>query len=209
MDKGVLCQRRQGIERLFYLNLLRKFEVISMEFRELFVRIERRLKMLARIHKRAGSFFDEEDLYQEMCAYLWNNFKDGAPPHLNDAYIVKGCEFHILNYLRTQRERAIKMSLEQEIGEEGETLKDVLAAKGEALDNYLDRKLTIEYILNNGFSKREKQAFLLLIKGYSVREAGRILGISHVMVVKLKSKLIKKYQQDINKVTKKGQYLLN
>lgn len=181
-----------------------------MEFIELFERIESRLRMLAKKHKRAGFFFDEEDLYQEMCAYLWRNFKDGVSPHMNDAYIIKGCEFHMLNYLRTEREKVIKISLEEEISEEGDTLKDVLADRQEALDSYVDKKLTIDYILNNGFSKREKEVFSLLIKGYTVRESGKILGISHVMVVKLKGRLIKKYQKKINKkVTRKEVYLLN
>jgi DNA-binding CsgD family transcriptional regulator len=49
--------------------------------------------------------------------------------------------------------------------------------------------------MNNGFSKREKDVFGLLLEGYTVREAGEKLGISHVMVVKLKNRLI-------NKVTK-------
>jgi len=45
--------------------------------------------------------------------------------------------------------------------------------------------------MNNGFSKREKDVFGLLLEGYTVREAGGKLGISHVMVVKLKNKIIK------------------
>jgi RNA polymerase sigma factor (sigma-70 family) len=191
-------------------NLLRKFEVIFMGFSELFRKIEHKLRFLARKYKTMCSYFDEEDLYQEMCSYLWRTFKDGVPSHLNDTYIIRGCEFHILNYLRKEKEKIIKMSLEQELNEEGGTLKDILASREEAMDNYLDKKLTIDYIMNNGFSRREKEVFSLLIKGYTVREAGRVLGISHVMVVKLKASLVKKYQRDIKKgVTKNRANLLN
>lgn len=181
-----------------------------MEFSELFRRIKRRLRMLARKHKRPGSFFDEEDLYQEMCSYLWCTFKDGVPAYMNDTYIIRGCEFYILNYLRTQREKVIKVSLEEEINEEGDTFKEILADRQEALASNVDKKMLIDHILNDGFSKREKEVFSLLIKGHTVREAGRMLGISHVMVVKLKSRIIRKYQKSATKrVTRKEGYLLN
>jgi RNA polymerase sigma factor (sigma-70 family) len=199
----------EGMQGTPFLFLLGYWEGIKMEFSELFKRIASRVRIIARKYRCFSPFFNEEDLYQEMCMYLWSTFKDGAPPHLNDAYIVRGCEFHILNYLRKEREKIRKVSLDEEINEQGESLKDVLVTRGETMDVYLDKKLTIEYILNNGFSRREKEVFSLLIKGHTVREAGSILGISHVMVVKLKNRLIEKYQKNMKKVTKNSGSLLN
>lgn len=179
-----------------------------MDFLLLYNRIAPRLRRIARSRNGHGFFIDEDDLYQEMCVHLWNKFRDGVPSGINDSYIIKGCEFHILNYMRTKREKAQIMSLEEPVNENGYMLKDVLPAVSESMDKYIDRKMTIDSIMNNGFTKREKDVFSLLLKGYTVREAGERLGISHVMVVKLKKRLIDKWQRKRKKVTKKGKYLL-
>ncbi|MCK4249206.1 MAG: sigma-70 family RNA polymerase sigma factor, partial [Candidatus Omnitrophica bacterium] len=156
-----------------------------MNFETLLKKISPKLKKIAGNRSSRGFFIDEEDLFQEMCCYLWIKFKEGIPLNINESYIIKGCDFHILNYLRTKREKARFLSFEQPIDDEnGYTLKDVLADKGEPLDVSLDRKLTIEHIKNNGFSNREKEVFSLLLEGYTTREAGRKLGISHVMIIK-------------------------
>ena len=164
---------------------------------------------MARNHNGHGSSIDEDDLYQEMCIHLWKNYKYGQPVGINEAYIVKGCEFHILNYLRKEREKVRIVSLEEPINEEGGTLKDILSDGKEPLDKFIDKDLTIEDIKNNGFTAREKEVFSLLLKGFTVREAGKELGISHVMVVKVKNRIIKKWQKkEKAKVTKKLKYLL-
>jgi len=126
---------------------------------------------------------------------LWKNYKDGQPAGINEAYIVRGCEFHILNILRKEREKARIASLEEPLDEDGGTLKDILPDTKEPLDKFIDRNLTIEDIKNNGCTKREKEIFSLLLNGLTVREAGKELGISHVMVVKVKNRIIKKWQK--------------
>ena len=83
-----------------------------MDFQTLYKRISPRLKVVARSRNGHGHCIDEGDLYQEMCIHLWNHFKDGIPPGINDTYIIKGCEFHVLNYLRKEREKGIILSLE-------------------------------------------------------------------------------------------------
>lgn len=168
---------------------------MDSDFRTLYERVSPRLRRIARIRNGHGFFIDEDDFYQEMCMHLWNNFKDGVPKGINDTYIIRGCEFHIRNHIRTKREKARLVSLEGPVNEDGCTLKDILYTREESLDRYVDRKITIEGIMNNGFTKREKDVFSLLLKGYTVREAGERLGISHVMVVKLKQRLINKWQK--------------
>ena len=163
----------------------------TMEFGELYKRISPRLERAACFYNRRGYYFDRDDLYQEMAGYLWDTYKDGVPEGLNDAYIVKGCEFHILNYMRKEKEKVYKVSLEAPINENGDTLKENIADGQESLDKKVDKKMLVDHIMNNGFSKREKDVFGLLLEGYTVREAGKRLGISHVMVVKLKNRLIK------------------
>lgn len=163
-----------------------------MEFEKLYKRVSPRLKRIAGFYNGRGYSFDRDDLYQEMCSHLWSNFKDGVPERLNDAYIIKGCEFHILNYMRKEKEKIRRVSMEEPINENGDTLRESLAGNVESLDKTADKKFLVDYIMNNGFSRREKDIFRLLLKGYTVRETGERLGISHVMVVKLKNRLISK-----------------
>jgi len=166
-----------------------------MEFEELYKRLEPRLKKIAGFYGKRGYCFDRDDLYQEMTGHLWDKFKGGVPGGINDSYIIKGCEFHILNYMRKEREKIHRVSMEEPLNENGDTLRDTLPGNITPLDVSVDRKMLVDYIMNNGFSKREKDVFALLLEGHTVREAGEKLGISHVMVVKLKNRLI-------NKVTK-------
>ena len=180
-----------------------------MDFRTLYERISLRLRITARRiatnHNCHSSFIDGEDLYQEMCIHLWKKFENGVPSGMNDAYIIRGCEFHILNYLRKEKDKIRVLSLDKPINENGDTLKDVLENPADTLNRSIDRGIMTDYIRNNGFSKREKQVFSLLLEGYTVREIGKELGVSHVMVVKFKQRIIKKCQRRGKiKVTKKG-----
>jgi len=161
-----------------------------MGFDELYNRISPRLRKIAFFYSAREHAFDRYDLYQEMASHLWSNFRDGVPEGLKDTYIIKGCEFHILNYMRKEREKVYKISMEEPLNENGDTLRETLSDGAERLDRTVDKKMIVEHIMNNGFSKREKDVFGLLLNGYTVREAGERLGISHVMVVKLKNRLI-------------------
>ena len=166
-----------------------------MDFMTMYKRISPRMRRIAIHYRNRLPCADVDDLYQEMCRYLWEHYKDGTPENVNDYYIARGCEFHILNYLRTHKEKAQLSRLEEPINENGDTLKEVLPDGSENIDRAVDKQITIDTIMNNGFTKREKEVFGLLLKGYTTREAGERLGVSHVMVVKSKKNLIKKWQE--------------
>ena len=166
-----------------------------MFFKILHEKVKSRLKMIARKHSRRLLSADEDDLYQEMCIHLWDKFKNGVPEGINESYIVRGCEFHLLNYLRKGKEAMTVVSLEEPISEDGSTLKDLLPEEREPVDSYVERKIVIEEIKKNGFTKREKEVFSFLLDGYTVRETGKALGISHVMVVKFKRRIVEKWQK--------------
>jgi len=169
-----------------------------MDFQTLSKKVSPKLKRIARRHKSYVSFVDEEDLYQEMLIHLWNNFKDGVPADINEAYIIRGCEFHILNYLRKKKGNIKILSLETPINDNGGTLRDILPSNNEKDSFDGDKKLIVEEI-KRGLSKREKDVFSLLLEGYTVREVGCKLEVSHVRVVKLKQGIIKKWQARIEK----------
>jgi len=172
-----------------------------MNFETLFKRISPRLKKLAVYHSRRNYFsVDAGDLYQEMSVYLWDNFKEEVPAVLNDAYIVKGCEFYILNYIRKQRKKAKIISLDMPLDETGCTLKDFLPDSKEPLETYVDAHIVVEEIGNCNTTEREKQVFALLLEGYNIREIGRKIGISHVRVVKIRGNILNKW----SKVKKEG-----
>ncbi|MEW5758938.1 MAG: sigma-70 family RNA polymerase sigma factor [Candidatus Omnitrophota bacterium] len=163
-----------------------------MEFSLLLNRLSARLKKIARFYGTRSHFLNNDDLYQEMCLHLWNNFKDGVPPEFNDAYVIRGCEFHILNYLRKNREKVKFVSIDEPIDDNANTIKDMLVDTKEPLKQYVNRKITMEYISNNGFSKMEKDVFAFLMEGFTVREIGKKIGVSHVYVIKLKKSLVTK-----------------
>lgn len=171
-----------------------------MEFEELYKRVSPRLKRIAGFYNGRSYSFDRDDLYQEMANHLWNHFKEGVPEGLNDSYIIKGCEFHILNYMRKEKEKVYKVSMEAPINENGDTLRETLSDGAESLDSRVDKKMLVDHIMNNGFSDREKEIFKLLLEGYTVREAGEKIGISHVMVVKLKNRLVNNMRQKVTKI---------
>ena len=166
-----------------------------MCFETLFRKISPRLRVMAKGYKNRLGFINEDDFYQEMCIHLWDNFKEGVPEGINEAYIVKGCRFFILNYFRKNQNKASIISFEIPIDDKGHTLGELFPDTKESLKNSLNRKFDIEdnkRILN----KRENKVFSLLIDGYTVREIGERIGVSHVMVIKIKKKIVEKLRID-------------
>lgn len=162
-----------------------------MDFKLLLEKITPALKAIARKHLLYG-FHDEKDLYQEMCLYLWQSYGEGLPIGINEAYVIKGCEFHILNYLRKGRQRFRFVSLDEPLSEGGSPLKDLIEGPQIMPLLNLDDQLTLEDIKNKGLTEKEKTVLSFLIQGYTVREIAAQMGISHVMVLKHKKNIIKK-----------------
>ena len=167
-----------------------------MDFDTLLKRVAPGLKRIARNHNGHGFFIDEDDLYQEMCIYLWDRFRKGACEGVSDSYIVRGCELHVLNVLRKSRRKTVVLSLEEPVGEDGAVLEDNLCSGEEPSDVPVKRRLAVdEAMRESGLTQRERQVFSLLLKGYTVREVGTQVGISHVMVVKIKRRVAEKVKE--------------
>ncbi|MDD5084481.1 MAG: sigma-70 family RNA polymerase sigma factor [Candidatus Omnitrophica bacterium] len=165
-----------------------------MDFRILLQKVTPALKYIARKHLLT-SLYDEEDLYQEMCLYLWQHYGHGLPIGINESYVIKGCEFHIQNFLRKGRPRVILSSLDELITPEGPTLGDVLEDKKGDSGLSMANRITIDEIKTMGLTDKERSVLSCLLKGYTVREAASQLGISHVMVLKHKKEIIKKWRK--------------
>ncbi len=165
-----------------------------MDFRILLERITPTLKQICRKHLYYSSY-SEEDLYQEMCLYMWQHYGNGLPIGINEAYVIKGCEFHIQNFLRKGRPKVILSSLDEIISPEGLTLADILEDKKEDIRHSIEQKITIDEIINSGLTETEKRVVSSLLKGYTVREVAKELGISHVMVIKHKKSIVGKLRK--------------
>ena len=172
-----------------------------MKFEELVEKLTPKLKGITHRLNGRFTFFNDEDLFQEALINLWQDFRDGALDDKTDSYILQGCYFHLKNYIRMQKLRAPLVSLEAVSGnEEGMGLKDTLCLEDERSKYYfehLNDKFLAEAIHNNGFSKREKALLIFCAEGLTTRDIGKELGVSHVMVVKLMSRIrgkCKKYR---------------
>ncbi len=149
-------------------------------------------------HKLNGhfSFFDDDDLFQEALEHLWVTFQQGRLKDKTDSYILQGCYFHLKNYLRKTIDKASLTSLNELIDEEGGTLEDLLVYEDSALTENVDIRSLLESSRAKGLTERELSILSFCLEGFTVREIGKRLGVSHVMVVKLKNKIRNKWARD-------------
>ena len=165
-----------------------------MDFRILLEKITPVLKHVARKHLLYG-FYSQEDLYQEMCLYLWQHYKNGLPIGINESYVIKACEFHIQNFLRKGRPKVKLSSFDELISPSGLTLSDILEDKKANSRTDIDHRFTVDKIRNMGLNDKEQAVISCLLKGYTVREIASEMNCSHVMVVKYKKGIIKKWRK--------------
>jgi RNA polymerase sigma factor (sigma-70 family) len=172
-----------------------------MHFEDLLKRISPKLNGIT--HKLNGhfTFFNEEDLFQEAIVYLWQSFCAGKLNDKTESYILQGCYFHLKNYIRTVKEKAALVSLDAPVNYDGnENLGETLFLEDKNSSDfrdYLNSKLLAEAIQNNGLTQREKNILYFFAQGLTTRAIGKKVGISHVRVVKLKSRIkdkCKKYR---------------
>jgi len=141
-----------------------------MEYIELIERINISLVKMAKKLKRDGFSFDENDLLQELYLHVWEEWKNGKLRDRSISYILRGCYLHLKNFMR-KAQGMNRISVEQFL-ENGNDLS--VYEK-----NYdLDRMFAL-------LNKKEIEILRLLAAGYTLREAGEIFGISHVMVIKI------------------------
>jgi len=173
-----------------------------MNFNERVGSLTPKLRQLALRYKSLCSFFDEDDLYAEMLIFLFTQWRRGALTGKTESYIVQSCYFHLRNFLRTAGERYRPVPLDAvatdiQDAARGLALEEMLADGTPSLSEYTEGRALYATIMNNGFKQIEKNIVRYLVDGFTVREIGAKLGISHAMVVKYKKniaiKVSKKY----------------
>jgi RNA polymerase sigma factor (sigma-70 family) len=168
----------------------------QMTFEVLLKRISPKLKGIAYKLNGHYPFFNDQDLFQEALLRLWQEFRAGKLEDKTDSYILQGCYFYLKNYIRKINSRSRAVSLEDFIGnEEDLKLEETLLLQDcppQDYFDYLNSKLLAETIYNNGFTEREKNILKLYAEGLTTRQIGSRIGISHVRVVKLMSRIREK-----------------
>ncbi|MDD4894623.1 MAG: sigma-70 family RNA polymerase sigma factor [Candidatus Omnitrophica bacterium] len=168
-----------------------------MYFQTLVNRISPKLKGITHRLNGRFTFFNDEDLYQEAMSQLWVDYTGGKLFDKTDSYILQGCYFHLKNHIRKVQDKACLVSMQTLIGEEENSELESLLCLEDPRSCLEDthNKILIEEIMNDGLTTREKEVFSLCLKGLTTREIGKLLGISHVMVVKLRSRIKDKCQK--------------
>ena len=127
--------------------------------------------------------------------HLWIDFREGILGDKTDSYILQGCYYHLKNYIRKTQDNAILVSLNNPIGEDGTVMEEILPADSINPLEYLESKMEVETAGEKYFTQREKDVLSYFLEGMSMREIGRKIGISHVMVLKIRNKIKDKYER--------------
>jgi RNA polymerase sigma factor (sigma-70 family) len=161
-----------------------------MSFEELTENISPKLKgIVYRIHQ-ASPGFSMEDLYQEAVLHLWADYNNGKLSDKTDSYVLQGCYFYLKNFIRMVQDKTPLMSVNMPINEQGVELQDVLFASEEAaFEQEPDMDTLMERIFKDELSWKEKEIVFFYLQGWTTREIGERLGISHVSIVKLEGKI--------------------
>jgi RNA polymerase sigma factor (sigma-70 family) len=146
-------------------------------------------------HKLNGrfTFFDEDDLFQEALGHLWANFQDGTLNGKTDSYLLQGCYYHLKNYIRKSVDKAKLVSTSAPLDDGESKIEDILECKKDCAAEIVDSVMLEGALQSLGLSGREAMILSLLLEGMTVREVGRKIGVSHVMVIKVKARIRAKY----------------
>ncbi|MBU1085971.1 MAG: sigma-70 family RNA polymerase sigma factor [Candidatus Omnitrophica bacterium] len=170
-------------------------KTMKITFETLVKKINPKIKAIAsRLDGKYASFSDD-DLYQESLMRLWQKFNEHKLDDKTESYIVQGCSFDMRNYIRTHFKGIDRRSISAytPINEQGNLLIDILPEK--EVDNreeVFDAVMALEDI-SKKLSERETIVLDKSSAGLTTREIGEQIGVSHVMVVKIKKKIRDKF----------------
>jgi len=170
-----------------------------MTFDELIERISPKLKGIVYKIPASSHSLSMEDLYQEAVLQLWVDHNEGKLADKTDSYILQSCYFYLKNYIRTLRDKTSLMSVNMPINEDGTELQDILSAEPEqTADEQPDIDTLMEKVFKDTLNRKEKEIVFFYLQGWTTREIGERLGISHVTVVKLEEKIREKCKESKN-----------
>lgn len=165
---------------------------MDTSFETLIRRIDPKLHGIA--HKLNGRFtyFSDEDLYQEALGHLWIDHRVGKLADKTDSYVLQGCYFYLKNYIRTALDKAALVSIDALTDEDGPELIETIPDTGQGTEENADEALLAESLSRISLTDREKGVLEMLLRGMTTREIGACLGVSHVMIVKIRKGIERK-----------------
>lgn len=133
----------------------------------------------------------EQDLYQEAVLHLWEESRKNVLCDKTESYVLQGCYFFLKNYIRTHYTRIERQSLPlQTAADSPDCMPDILSKL--AADEYGSSRLhdrieaaSLKEAAQKCLLPREREILSCYLGGFTTREIGRRLGISHVRVVKI------------------------
>ena len=153
-------------------------------------------------HKLNGhfTFFDEDDLFQEALEHLWIYYNQNKLGDKTDSYVLQGCYFHLKNYIRKTMDKAKLVSL-QKLTEDGDsTIESFLGYEDRRIEDNAENVSISESDAVKRMNSRERVILKLSMNGMTIREIGKKLGISHVMVIKIRKSMRKRLGHAFNRV---------
>lgn len=142
-------------------------------------------------HKLNGhfTFFDEDDLFQEALENLWVSYNSNRLADKTESYVLQGCYFHLKNYIRKTMDKVKLVSL-QKFNEDGDSsIENFLGYEDRHIENNAENVSISESAAVKNMTARERAVLNMSMDGLTVREIGQKLGISHVMVIKIKKNM--------------------
>ena len=152
-------------------------------------------------HKLNGhfTFFDEDDLFQEALEHLWICYASDKLNDKTDSYVLQGCYFHLKNYIRKTMDKVKLLSL-QKLYEDGDSsLETFLGYEDRSIEESAENTSILESEAVKSMTERERLVLKLSMEGSTVREIGKKLDISHVMVVKIRKGMQKRFRHPAKK----------
>lgn len=169
-----------------------------MEFAEVVEKLETNLRRIA--YNITGNKADQDDLLQEGWLYLWENRE--KLNHKTTSYLLRGCYFHFVDYLRQGssidsklRENVTVISLYSTSGEgQASFISDIPSRVADAMDVLVAKDLKEQ--VKKRLNVRLKETYDLLVQGYSCGEIARKFRLTHEAArlrIKMIRKVVKEY----------------
>lgn len=169
-----------------------------MKFEKVLEDLKPQLIGISKQINKNTAYIDTDDLVQEMVLHLWEKWRKGEVERHTRSYILQSCWFHIKNYLRKSDSRLKTISVDESVDKEDIYLWGIIPQESIPVTDAVEFEMTVESIMSNGLTQREKEVFSLILEGCTLREVGEKLRISFVRVFKIKNNLQKKINVYIN-----------
>ena len=161
-----------------------------MDFETFIKRLEPKLKAISHKVNIRYTFCDEDDFLQEARLFLWQGYSRGEVQDKTDSYVLQSVYYFLRNYIRKSCKSVdqASVSMNYEIDDKGTELGETMSAGTTGIDDSVEIFMLLDRT-EEKFNDSEKKVFYNKIEGYTTREIGSKLGVSHVMVVKIEKSI--------------------